>query len=92
MQRVWEADVAASLRRLGSGLRSSQMANKVETVEEFLARGGSMTRVADEARTMTEREIWLARHGEQRKIDERHEVLDHLGRVRVRNGLGEWIA
>jgi len=29
---------------------------------------------------------------QQRLIDERHTVLDHLGRPRVRNGLGEWIA
>jgi hypothetical protein len=29
---------------------------------------------------------------EDKLIQERHTVVDHLGRVRVCNGLGEWVA
>jgi hypothetical protein len=29
---------------------------------------------------------------EQRLIDQRHVVVDHLGREHVRNGLGEWLS
>lgn len=55
-------------------------------------KAGKVTRVAPGERAKTEREMYRAARGEQRLIDERNTVVDHMGRVRVRNGLGEWIA
>ena len=68
-----------------------------DLVAAFLAKGGTVRRVEEGARTLTERELWAARISpnkvsreaidEQRLIDERHDVNGH-----VRNGLGEWIS
>ena len=65
---------------------------KNETVEDFLARGGKVTRVEPGVASMDGKGIYRAVRGEQSLINERREVVDHMGRVRVRNGLGEWIA
>ncbi len=61
-------------------------------VEAHLARGGKVTRVEAGARTLTEREVWLARRDDNARIVERHVAgTDHLGRQHVVNGLGETI-
>lgn len=51
-----------------------------------------VTRIPEGERATSERELFLAARGEQSRIEERRVVIDHCGRERVRNGLGEWIA
>lgn len=70
-----------------------------EQIAEFLARKGA-TRIAAGVSTLGEmsaREWSRAVRSPTRihardPISERHSIIDHMGRVRVRNGLGEWIA
>jgi hypothetical protein len=69
-----------------------------ELIAQFVASRG-VTRVEAGVRTITEREFYQTRRNdrkvvsdEQRLINERHEVVDHRGVTRVRNGLGEWIS
>ena len=50
------------------------------TARDWARAARSTTRISAESRET------------DRLIRERHTVIDHLGRVRVRNGLGEWIA
>lgn len=60
-----------------------------DLVAAFLARGGVVSRVDPGERTMTERDMWLARRGEKTDnelIRERHVRGDV-----VYNGLGEII-
>ena len=80
---------------------------EAEQIAAFIARKG-VTRVATGASAlgdMTARDWAKAARSttrinaatriddeQQRLIDERYVVVDHLGRERVRNGLGEWIA
>lgn len=52
----------------------------------------AVTKVPLGERTTSDRELYLAARGKQLSIEGRHVVIDHCGRTRVRNGLGEWIA
>lgn len=62
-----------------------------EKIEQYLASKGAKT-VAPETRTLSEREIYLARRGEaQARLNERHYATGSNGVEHCRNGEGEWI-
>jgi hypothetical protein len=63
-------------------------------IAAFLAARG-VTKVPAGERTLSERDMYQRVRGEptvDHLISERRTVVDHCGRERVRNGLGEWIA
>lgn len=61
-----------------------------EQIAAFIASRG-VTRVAAGEATYDRRTMYKAVRGDNDLIRERHVVVDHCGRERVRNGLGEWI-
>lgn len=66
------------------------MADNSDLIAAFLAKGGKVTKVDSEVRTLDARAVYKAVRGEKSEndlIEERHIVCGG-----VQNGLGEWIA
>ena len=64
-----------------------------DQIAAFIRKRG-VTRVSEGERTLSYAQIYKAIRGEgtdNDRIAERHVVVDHIGRKRVRNGVGEWI-
>ena len=63
-----------------------------DLVAQFLARGGEVTRIDSGERSLSEREIWLARRGETQETSDNDLIAErHVRGDLVYNGLGELI-